>query len=977
MDFEINKEYSGFKLIQQQDVKDVSSVGRVFIHEKSGAVLVSLENSDDNKVFSISFKTLPDNDTGVFHILEHSVLCGSRKFPTKEPFVELAKGSLNTFLNAATYPDKTMYPIASKNDKDFMNLMDVYLDAVFYPNIYKYPEIFKQEGWHYELTDPSAPVDYKGVVFNEMKGVYSSPESMLFRGISHNLFKDTCYAYDSGGDPKKITDLTYDEFLNYHKKFYHPSNSYIYLYGDMNIEEKLKFIDENYLCNFDKRDNNDIYIKEQKPFNKIEDKTIEYPIDVNEDDKDKTYMSINFALNDVKDSELYIAFDLLEDILLETSASPLKKALLKSNICKDVFGVYNNGESQTSMNITIKNSNEDKKEQFKSIVYETLEAIAKDGIDKNLIKAVINTKVFDLKEGDYSVYPKGLVYCEKVIGSILYGGDAFQNLEFNHIIEKIEDNIDNNYFENLISKYLLNNNHVLILSVIPKKGLTEENTALERKKLDDYKSKLDSNKIQEIIDTTKSLLKRQSTPDTKEDLMKIPLLSIKDVDRKAETHESDLKDEGNYKLLSTQLTTNGIDYVYMYFDASYIKEDQIPYASLLSYLLSKLSTKKHSYEELSNEIKIYTGGIDFDISAYSDIKNAGEFYPKFTVSGKCLHENKDVLLNLIFEVINSTAFEDKDRVKEVFYELKSRLESVISNGGIRIVGSRLNSYYSKGSVYGDRVSGLYFYKFILDLSKNFDKKYDEILKNLKEVSSSIFNVKNLLVVTGASKDDMPSLNGEIENAIKTKISNKDMEKYQYNFKLEKKNEGLLTSSNVQYVGKGNNYIKLGFKYTGSFLVLRTIANYDYLWNNVRVKGGAYGVFISFRRNGNMSICSYRDPNISETIDVYNNFGKYLESFSADEREMTKYILGTINALDTPLTNSMICEKKAVMYIGNISKEDVQLEREQVLDTKAEDIKALKDVLDKCMEENYLCVLGGKEKIESNAKLFKNLVNVFE
>lgn len=975
MNFEINRVYSGFKLLEEKNISDISSTARLFYHEKSGAKLISIENSDDNKVFSISFKTLPDNSTGVFHILEHSVLCGSRKFPSKEPFVELVKGSLNTYLNAATYPDKTMYPVASKNDKDFRNLMDVYLDAVFYPNIYKYPEIMKQEGWHYEINNKDEELKYKGVVYNEMQGVYSSPESLLFRGINSNLFPDTPYAFDSGGDPDDIPNLTQEQFLDYHKKFYHPSNSYIYLYGDMNIEENLKFIDENYLSNFNKLNLN-IEISSQKPFKEMQEKFINYPISNEESELDKTYLSLNFVIGDVKDRELYLAFDLLEDMLLETSASPLKKALIDSSIAKDVFGIYNNGSLQTSLSIIIKNSNEDKKEKFKSVVFNTLKDIVKNGFDRDLIEAVINSKEFELKESDYSSYPKGLAYCEKVLGSLLYGGDPFQNLEFNQMLNKIKANAYNGYFEKLIEDNILNNNHSLLFMVIPKKNLAEKKAKEQREKLSAIKSSLTEEKIEKLIEENFILTKRQSSPDSQEDLEKIPLLSIEDVKKNLDTYNTIIGDKKDYKILYTELVTNGIDYIDFYFDTSYVAQEKIPYITLLSYLLGRVDTENYSYEELSNEVNKNTGGIDFSAEAYSNIAVTGEYSPKFIVKGKSLHSKSQNLLDIVFEIIKLSKFDNHKRLKEIFDELKSRIEMIIVSGGHRIASSKLASYYSEMGKYIDTINGFTFYKFLTDIEKNFNSKKDEVIKNLLEVSESIFTSSNLIVNIGAAKEDYKNLSEILQSIISDKLKPSLKEPTKYKFELKKENEALVTSSKVQYVAKGYNFSQFGFKYSGKLQVLRTISNYDYLWNNVRVKGGAYGVFINFKRNGNMSITSYRDPNLKETIDVYDKFYKYINTFSADEREMTKYILGTISSLDTPLTNSMICDRQAALYIGNIDDDFLQEEREEILKTSVEDIRSFAPLIEQCMKEDCICVLGGKEKIEQNSNLFNSIINVF-
>lgn len=976
MKFELNKIYYGFKLIEEKDINDITSKGRIFIHEKSGARLVSISNTDDNKVFSISFKTLPEDNTGVFHILEHSVLCGSRKFPCKEPFVELAKGSLNTYLNAATYRDKTMYPVASRNKKDFRNLMDVYLDAVFYPNIYKYPEILKQEGWHYELNSCQDELSYKGVVYNEMQGVYSSPESMLFRGIGRNLLSDTCYGYDSGGNPEEIPELTQEKFLEYHRKFYHPSNSYIYLYGDLDILEQLKFIDEKYLCNFEKKPI-DIKIKKHKPFTKIKEAEEYYSIGNEEDAKDKTYISLSFAIEDDGNKEFHLAFDLLEDILLETSASPLKKALIDAKICRDAFGIYDNGIEQTSLTIIAKNSNEDQKERFKQIVFGELNRLVREGIDRELIKAAVNVKEFNLKEGDYSGFPKGLVYCGKVLDSWLYDGDPFSNLEFNDILEKIKTEADNNYFEKLIEKYILNNTNCLLLCVKPKKNLAEERQAETRKKLAAYKESLSKEDIEKIVNETQKLIERQAAPDNIEDINKIPLLSLKDVEKKITKYNSEVKMHGKYKEICTIMPTNGIDYIYFYFDAKVVKQEEIPYLGIIAYLLGKIETENYTYERLSNEINMNTGGIEFSIDSYSDFKNVSEYYPKMIVQGKVLHENVNKFFEIIFEIINSSKFEDFNRIKEIIDELKSRIEMALTVSGDRVAATRNASYFSEFGKYTEETSGLDFYKFLVKIEKNYEKCKKQFIDNLLEVYNKIFNIKNLVISIACAEKDYKDIDNFLDSAVTNNIKDKNFAQYKYKFELSKRNEALVASTKVQYVTKGCNYLDYIKKYTGKLQVLRNIANYDYLWNTIRVQGGAYGVYMNFRKNGTFLVCSYRDPNIRETIESYNNLYEYLLKFDADERQMTKYILGTISAYDIPLTNSMVCEKQAICYISNIKSSDLQAERDEILNTEAKDIRGFAYMINECMKQNYLCVFGGRQKIEENLSLFSNTVNIYE
>ncbi|PRR86950.1 insulinase family protein [Clostridium luticellarii] len=972
---QIGETYSGFKLQEQKKLEEINSEGMLFYHEKSGARLFFLKNEDDNKVFSISFRTPPDDSRGVPHILEHSVLCGSKKFPVKEPFVELVKGSLNTFLNAMTFPDKTMYPVASVNDKDFANLMDVYLDAVFQPNIYRYPEIMMQEGWHYELNSREEDMTYKGVVYNEMKGAFSSPESILFRKMLESLYPDTQYGVESGGDPDVIPQLTQQQFLDFHSRYYHPSNSYIYLYGNMDIIEKLEFLDREYLSHFEKKKVDSALIT-QKPFQSCREMTVEYPISSAEKEKDKTFLSINYSVGKAVDNELYLAFDILEHMLLETPSSPLKKALIDAGIGKDVFGVFESGMLQPMFGIVAKGSNENEKRRFQDTVEKTLNDIVDKGIDKKLVEASVNIKEFQLREADYKGYPKGLIYGMKCMDGWLYDEAPWTHLTYESVLNKIKSQLDNNYFENLINRYILKNNHSSMLIIRPERGLEEKKDALLKEKLKTLKDSLSEDEIQKIIQDTLRLKKRQMTRDSKEDLMKIPLLSIEDID----PNPKDLKLVKNkiqdVEVLFYPVFTNGIYYVNLYFNTEGVKEELIPYVSLLSAVLGKVSTENYYYEDLAKEINIYTGGINYSSQAFSENGNSREFYPKFIVKSKVLVNNLEKLISILKEIINYTKFDEKKRLKEIIQETKSRIEMTIFERGHVVVANHVSSYFSPASKYEDMIGGLEFYKFISNLENNFDSKVEEIRESLKEVSNEIFNKNNLILNITCDEADYDNLQDRVKELI-SGLKDDKVGKISYKFDLKAKNEGLMTSSKIQYVAKAYNYIDLGYSYSGSLQVLKSIANYEYLWNQVRVQGGAYGSFASFQRNGNMFFTSYRDPNLKHTLEVYDKAGEFFNNFNADDRQMVKYIIGTISDLDFPLSPSMKGERAVENYIRHVSYEDLQKERQEILNTGVEDIKGFSKLISSSMNKDNICVLGSEQKIKENKDLFKNLVNLFE
>lgn len=975
MRLKVGEVYHGFKLLKEETIKEINSIAQEFLHEKSGAKLLYLNNDDDNKVFSISFRTPPKDSTGVAHILEHSVLCGSRKFPVKEPFVELIKGSLNTFLNAMTFPDKTMYPVASTNDKDFINLMDVYLDAVFYPNIYKYPEILMQEGWHYELENKEDDLQYKGVVYNEMKGALSSPDSILFRKIQESLFKDTIYGVESGGDPKDIPNLTYEEFLDFHKKYYHPSNSFMFLYGKMDIVDKLKFIDNNYLEEF-KKIEVDSEIKPQKPFKEPEYMEVKYPILNNESEKDKTYLSLNFAVGRSTDKELYLAFDILEYILLETPSSPLKKALLEAKIGKDIFGVYDNSILQPTFSIVLKNSNEDRLEEFKSIVYDTLNKLVDEGIDKRLIESSINIKEFALREADYQGYPKGLIYNFKCMDSWLYGENPVIHLEYNEVLKNIKKALNTNYFEDLIEKYLLNNNHASLLVIKPEKGLEEKRIEDVKNKLKKYKEGLKEDEIENLIRETKKLQERQKSRDSVENLKKIPLLSIDDIDENGEKLPLEEKKILGVKTLYHDVFTNKISYINLYFNTKAIEKEDIPYIALLSSILGKVSTKNYNYADLSNEININTGGIKYGAECFSDSKDFNKYCPMFVVNSKCLSSKTKNLMEILKEITSNTRFDEKERLREVVEELKSRMQMVMFDRGDIVAVKRLFSYFSPSGKYDEVLYGIEFYKFIEDLEKNFDDKFQKVSSSLEKVFNKIFNVNNLLVSVASERKDFDNFKKEFK-ILKDALKDEELVYYDYNFKLNEKNEGFITTSKVQYVAKGYNFQKLGYQYKGRLQLIKTIISYDYLWNKVRVQGGAYGCFSSFMKNGNTFFASYRDPNLKETLNAYDNASEYLDNFDTEKREMTKYIIGTISDIDMPLTPSMKARRAVDYYLRNISYEDTQRDRKDILEANPASIREVSAMIKELMNEDYICVIGNEEKIKENKEQFNNILNMFE
>ncbi|MCR4923810.1 MAG: insulinase family protein [Lachnospiraceae bacterium] len=963
-----------YELIKDRWSDDLNSQGMLLRHKKSGARVFLLSNDDENKVFYIGFRTPPVDSTGLTHILEHSVLCGSKKYPLKDPFVELVKGSLNTFLNAMTYPDKTVYPVASCNDKDFKNLMNVYLDAVFYPNIYKEEKIFRQEGWHYDLRSKEDELTINGVVYNEMKGAFSSPDSTLERVIFNSLFPDTAYGFESGGDPDFIPDLSYERFLDFHRSYYHPSNSFIYLYGDMDMAERLTMLDREYLKDFDEKEI-DSKIKYQKPFEKKMYHTFKYGIANDETLENNTYLSYNFVVENNLDKKNYIAFQILDGVLLDSPGAPLRQALIDAGIGTDISSSYDNGILQPYFSIVAKNANSKDLESFERIIKDTLEDIVKKGINKKALRAVINSLEFQYREADFGSYPKGLFYGLDALDSWLYDeNDPFMHLEENETYAFMREKVDSSYFEDLVSKYFLNNPFSSVVVMEPEKGLNAKKDEKLKEKLKEYKKALSDTELEKIIEDTKALEAYQEEEESKEAMESIPLLELSDI--KKEAREFDYEEEklDEVTLLTHKIFTNGIGYLYLGFDIKDLGDEDLKYAGLLKNLLNMVNTENFTYNELFNEINEKSGGIKTSITSYINAKDSNRIRSFFSFEAKVFEDRLDFAFDIIKEIIKTSKIDDEKRLKEIIGMLKSRIQSSLLSSGHTASAKRALASVSKGGRLSDYLSGFEFYRFIERIDKNFEKEKKELIEGLKRSINIIFRKENLFVdyiVTDPAKSDLKKLTRDFMKD----LYQKPYEKKEKVLKLNDKNEGFKSSAKIQYVAAAGNFRDAGFDYTGALRVMKVMLGYDYLWTNVRVKGGAYGCMSSFSKSGDSFFVSYRDPNLKNTLDIYKKAADYLESFDPDDRDMLKYIIGAISAMDLPLTPSMKGVRAMSLYLSEESYEGLQKERDQVLSCNKEDIRALAPYVRAIVDSDHICVIGGEETIEENKELFDKVENL--
>lgn len=958
---------SAYRVVEHKTIEEMQSEGIVLEHKKTKARLFLVSNDDENKVFCIGFRTPPDNDCGLPHILEHSVLCGSDKFPLKDPFVELVKGSLNTFLNAMTYPDKTVYPVASCNDKDFQNLMDVYMDAVLHPNIYKEEKIFLQEGWHYELESKDAPLIYNGVVYNEMKGAYSSPESLLDSVTQKTLFPDTCYGKDSGGDPVHIPELSYEKFLDFHRTYYHPSNSYIYLYGDMDMAEKLAWLDEEYLSHYEERPV-DSSIREQKAFEKPVECEFSYSITDGESEENATYLSVNTVVGDDLDPKLYVAFQILEYTLLDAPGAPLKQALIDAGIGKDILGGYESGILQPFFSVIAKDANKEQKGEFLAIVKGTLRKLADQGINRKSLLAGMNYFEFKYREADYGSAPKGLMYGLQCLDSWLYDGDPMTHLCYQETFDFLKKEVENGYFEQLIKDYLLDNPFEAVIVVAPEKNLTAKEDEKLAKKLADYKASLSEEELEKLVCATRELKEYQDTPSTPEILAKIPLLTREDIDKKAETFFWTEKEEDGIKVLHHNFFTSGIGYLKVLFNTSVLPQEDLPYAGLLKSVLGSISTEHYSYSDLTSEIHLNSGGMDFSVTSYANLQDAEQFTGAFVASIRVLYDKLDFGFTMLEEILNHSVFTDEKRLGEVIQETRSRARMKLENAGHSTAVSRATSYFSATAYYNELTGGTAYYHFLEQLEKDYPAKKQEIIAKLQEVSRKLFTRSNMLVNYTADENGYEKL-PETLKLLSAKLPEGSRETYVFTHPVKNVNEGLKTSAQVDYVARCGNFRDAGLAYTGALKILQVILSYDYLWLNIRVKGGAYGCMSGFGRSGEGYLVSYRDPNLKETNEIYEGIPAYLEQFDPDERDMTKYVIGTISNLDAPLTPSVKGSRGLSAYLSGVTEEMMQTERDQVLQATKEDICALAAHIRAVLQTGSFCVVGNEEKIEANRAMF--------
>ncbi len=951
----------GFELMREQDVPELKTTARIYRHIKTKAELLSLINDDENKVFGVTFRTPPKDSSGVPHILEHSVLCGSRKYPLKEPFVELLKGSLQTFLNAMTYPDKTCYPVASQNVQDFYNLIDVYLDAVFYPRLT--PFVLQQEGWHFELEKPEDPLTYKGIVFSEMKGAYSSPDSLLSEYSRQSLFPDNTYGRDSGGDPRHIPDLTFDQFQAFHRLYYHPSNARLFFYGDDDPERRLELVD-GYLKDFEEVEI-ESGIPLQPPFERPSRITRYYAASEGGEQASRGMVTVNWLLPETTDRELNMALQMLDYILLGMPGSPLRKALIDSGLGEDICGEGVGTElRQMYFSTGLKGISPEAAEKIEELVMKTLEGLVRQGIDQRTVEAALNTIEFAMRENNTGGYPRGLVLMLRALTTWLYGGDPLALVAFEAPLQAVKQQVstDKRTFEDLIDRYLLKNPHRLTLLLRADPDLAEREANEERERLATKRAAMGREELDEVARTAKTLKEIQETPDPPEVLRTIPHLKLTDVDKRNQEIPCALSERDGAGLLYHDLFTNGIAYLDLGFDLHVLPQRYLPYVPLFGRALLEMGTAAEDFVTLSQRISRKTGGIHPTLFT-SFIKQGDTGAVWLFLRGKAMQAQTRELMSILRDVLLTVRLDDQGRFRQIVLEAKARQEQLLVPTGHQMVNLRLRSHFSEADWAAEQMKGVSYLLFLRKLAQKLEKDWPIVLSDLEELRRILVNRRAMLLNVTLDEEGWLHFEPHVHEFLDA-MPAAPMGMMEWDPVRPPAFEGLAIPSQVNYVGKGMNLFDLGYRFHGSAHVVARYLRNAWLWERIRMQGGAYGAFCLLDRlTGVVTFVSYRDPNLSKTLDGFDQSAQFLADLDLSEDELTKGIIGTIGDIDQYRLPDAKGYTSMARYLSGETDEERQRMREEVLGTTKADFKAFGRVLEAAREKGLVKVLGSQEAIQ--------------
>ena len=960
----LNGNLHGFEFIRSREIPELRGVLHEAVYKKNGAKLLFIDRDDSNKTFAIAFKTIPTDDTGVFHILEHSVLCGSEKYPVKEPFVELLKGSVKTFLNAFTFPDKTMYPVSSRNDKDFLNLVDVYMDAVLHPLAIKKKEIFYQEGWHYETHGREEELTYKGVVFNEMKGAYSSADEVEMEEISALLYKDNCYGCDSGGNPVSIPSLTFEDFVASHARYYHPSNARIVLDGSVDLDKTLALLD-SFLSEYD-------YLEVDSDIPMIEpaghvSKTIAYEISAGEDPEGKARVCMGFATADFSDRKTLTALGVLADAIAGTNESPFKKPLLDSGLCEDVSIIQYDGIQQNSILIELKNVKEENMDKMRALCFDTLRALVDNGIDKETLTASHNSFEFRMREQDMATFPAGIVYAIGALDTWLYGGDPMDSLAFEKTVTSLREELEGRYYEELIKKVFLESKHSATLYMLPSTMLGEQRVASEKSMLALAKSNMSDTELDELLALNESLEAWQKTPDSEDALKTIPSLSVADINPIPERYPSEEYELDGTPALFTESASRGITYTNLLFDISDFTKEELCTVSLVTELLKNVPTDASDVGALQNKIKTNLGSLSF--STLTTTKR-GVTAPYVQVGLSCLDSNRDAAVDICGEVMLTSRFDDKAVIEIIVKQIKTQSAEAIASAGHSVAFSRAAAYVSREAAIGEYTDGLEYYLWVKELERGFGERADGLCDSLSRVAAKIFTRKRLIAChSGKRADDY------MRKLISILPEGEDFEHGSAVEPLGVRREGILIPASIAFASKAANVLSVAESMHGSMGVVRSILSYGHLWNAIRVQGGAYGAGFIKRNNGNVGYYTYRDPDASRSLGIFDESPEFLRGVAQSGDDITNFIIGALGDSDPLITPKVLSALSVASYMRGETYEDRVKMRTELVSTSKDDLLAMADLLDRAFENSGACVVGGKDKLDACGEKLDTVIEV--
>ena len=988
---QVNQSYYGFKLIERRMIEEIEGSGYVFRHEKSGISVIILDNDDPQMTFSIGFSTPPENDKGIPHILEHTVCCASEKYPLKETLTALEQGSICNIINACTYPDMTMYYAASPNEKDIMGIAEVFIDMVFNPRIYSSPYYFRQEGWCYEV-DNNGEFEYGGVVYNEMEGIYAEASTYLEREIYKSFFGGTPYEYDAGGVPSSIVNLSEEELLSFHREHYKGENCVVVFYGKGDIESKLRLLEENSLgrifTNLNANINSEVSVKkvdrissgrnsdnkQEYKEREIQPKTIEtkntsYPL---EGEDEKYILSLSFLVNEYINVEHRLAFEILDHMLLKSAASPLtKKIITERNLGVGLAeSGYDTSASQSVFSVTLKGAKEDKSQEFKDLVYEELSRLVEEGLPKELVDASINTLKFSLKEKDAGYEPIGIQYSEVLMKNIFYGSDALEGVLYIESLEKIISLRNDRYFENIIERYFLNNKDVVLLAIEPSKEFANKRIEEKYNSLKKARDKFSTKQLKELADFQERLRDIQLKENEYEELKILPHVTKNDLPMELDKIISyQLDVEGN-KVVVEECGTNGIAYVNLLFDTSVVPQEDIQYLGVMANLLTYVGTCKKSYEEIENNINTYTGGINCALHCYLD-ESTNNYLPVFKISSKFLNEHIGVWGELMCEILNETIFEDKNKIKEVIgniiYELQTSIKAAPEYHSVQ----NIYTYISEEGRYINEVGGINFYRFLKPIHENFEEEYEKLKTKLKQITKLIFNRRSLTTTILTSKNSVDMICSGAKKIIFS-LEETELKTYKYNLKEPVVNEAFIVEQELQAVAAGINFKKHKVNYTGDMEVVMNILESGYLWDRIRLQGGAYGTEILLSQEGYLVVSTYCDPNINRTLDVFDSIGDYLQNMDMKPEQYERYVVSTLGAFWAPISMDKRSERLAYMVGTNTDTKKRDIIYQQILSSNSSVFKVVSNMFKIFSEHRVYSVIGNEDAILKDNNIFNKI-----